>query len=74
MEKVVDKEDFHQYVLEFYNGTTGIYKEVDATYLEVVDATKKLVALYAAYREGMKPYYDSVDRETVRDIILEGRK
>lgn len=65
----MDREDFINYVLEFYNGKTGIYKDVDATYLEVVAATRKLERDY-----GNEVCYDSVDRECVRDFILSGRK
>lgn len=68
----MDKEDFHNYVLEFYNGENGVYKDIDATYPEVVDATRKLIYLYKSH--GSEPCYDSLDREKVRDIILEGRK
>ncbi len=66
------KEDFYHYVLTFYNGKDGIYKDVDATYFEVVDATKKLITMYKSH--GSEPVYDSIDRERVRDFILEGRK
>jgi hypothetical protein len=65
----MDREDFINYVLEFYNGKTGIYKDVDATYLEVVSATRRLEREY-----GNEVCYDSVDRERVRDFILSGRK
>ena len=65
----MDREDFINYVLEFYNGKTGIYKEVDATYLEVVSATRRLEREY-----GNEVCYDSIDRERVRDFILSGRK
>ncbi len=68
----MDKEDFHNYVLEFYNGSDGIYKDVDATYAEVVDATRKLIIIYKCH--GSEPCFDGLDREKVRDIILEGRK
>ena len=65
----MDREDFINYVLEFYNGKTGIYKDVDATYLEVVSATRRLDREY-----GNEVCYDSIDRERVRDFILSGRK
>jgi len=68
----MDREDFINYVLEFYNGKTGIYRDVDATYTEVVDATRKLDRKYSA--SGELPIYDSIDREWVRDTILESRK
>ena len=66
------KEDFINYVLEFYNGDTGIYKDVDATTAEVVAATNKLDRMYREH--GDEPVYDSIDRERVRDFILESRK
>jgi hypothetical protein len=64
-------EDFITYVLEFYNGVDGIYKDVDATRAEVIDATRKLEKMYRSH--GDEPVYDSIDRERVRDFILEGR-
>lgn len=68
----MDKEDFINYVLEFYNGTDGIYSDVDATLAEVADATRKLERMYRSH--GDEPVYDSIDRERVRDFILESRK
>lgn len=68
----MDKEEFYNYVLEFYNGDTGIYKDVDATFCEVVDATRKLERMYRSH--GDEPCFDSIDRERVRAFILEGRK
>ena len=65
------KEDFINYVLEFYNGKDGIYKDVDATRAEVIDATRKLEYMYRSH--GDEPVYDSIDRERVRDFILESR-
>lgn len=65
-------EDFISYVLEFYNGNNGIYKDVDATRAEVIDATRKLERMYREH--GDEPVYDSIDRERVRAFILEGRK
>ena len=67
----MQKEDFYNYVLDFYNGETGIYKDVDATLAEVVDATRKLEKMYRS--NGEEPVYDSIDRERVRDFILESR-
>ena len=66
------KEDFISYVLDFYNGETGIYKDVDATRAEVLDATRKLEYMYRSH--GDEPVFDSIDRERVRDFILESRK
>jgi hypothetical protein len=65
-------EDFISYVLSFYNGVDGIYKDVDATPAEVVAGTRKLEKMYRSH--GEEPVYDSIDRERVRDFILEGRK
>ena len=60
-------EDFVKYVLTFYNGEDGIYKDVGATLTEVVDATRKLERM-------CQPVYDTIDRELVRDFILASRK
>lgn len=65
-------EDFVSYVLSFYNGVDGIYKDVDATHAEVISATRKLEKMYRS--NGEEPVYDSIDRERVRDFILESRK
>lgn len=67
----MDKEEFYQYVLSFYNGKDGIYKDVDATFAEVVDATRKLDTMYRSH--GEEPVFDSIDRERVRDFIIEAR-
>ena len=67
----MNKEDFYAYVLEFYNGDNGIYKDVDATLVEVIDATRKLERMYREH--GDEPVYDSIDRERVRDFIIESR-
>jgi hypothetical protein len=67
----MDKEDFVTYVLSFYNSKDGIYKDVDATLAEVIDATRKLERMYRSH--GDEPCYDSIDRERVRDFILESR-
>lgn len=69
---MMSKEDFYEYVLSFYNGVDGIYKEIDATLAEVVAATRKLENAY--YTGGVEePCYDSIDRERVRDFIIEAR-
>ena len=68
---IMTKEEFYDYVFEFYNGENGIYKDVDATYHEIIDATRKLERRYAVV--GDLPEYDSIDRECVRDFILESR-
>lgn len=67
----MEKDDFYQYVLSFYNGTDGIYKNIDATYYEVVDATRKLEYMYRS--NGSEPAYDSIDRERVLKFILGSR-
>ncbi len=66
------KEEFYDYVHSFYNGVDGIYKELDATYHEIVDATRKLEQMYRSH--GEEPVFDSIDRERVRDFIIESRK
>ncbi len=68
---MLNKEEFYDYVHSFYNGTDGIYKDVDATYHEIVDATRKLEQMYRSH--GDEPVFDSIDRERVRDFILESR-
>lgn len=67
----MDRTDFITYVLDFYNGDNGIYKDVDATEIEVEAATRKLDKMYRS--NGEEPVYDSIDRERVRDFILESR-
>jgi hypothetical protein len=67
----MSRESFMDYVLSFYNREDGIYKDVDATLAEVADATRKLERMYRSH--GDEPCYDSIDRERVRDFILEGR-
>lgn len=68
----MERTDFITYVLDFYNGVNGIYKDVDATEIEVEAATRKLERMYREH--GDEPVYDSIDRERVRDFILESRK
>lgn len=68
----MERTDFITYVLDFYNGVNGIYKDVDATEIEVEAATRKLDKMYRSH--GEEPIYDSIDRERVRDFILESRK
>lgn len=68
----MERTDFITYVLDFYNGVNGIYKDVDATEIEVEAATRKLDKMYRVH--GEEPIYDSIDRERVRDFILESRK
>ena len=64
----MDREDFYNYVYEFYNADTGIYKNVAATRFEIIDATRKMEREHAGHI-----CYDSVDRVRVRDIIIESR-
>jgi hypothetical protein len=74
LNRIIDmmtREDFYEYVLDFYNGETGIYKDVDATPAEVVAATRKLEKMYRSH--GEEPVYDSIDRERVRDFIITAR-
>jgi hypothetical protein len=74
LNRIIDmmtREDFYEYVLDFYNGETGIYKDVDATPAEVVAATRKLEKMYRSH--GEEPVYDSIDRERVRDFIIAAR-
>jgi len=66
------KEEFYDYVHSFYNGVDGIYKSLDATYPEIIAATRKLEHMYGSH--GQEPVFDSIDRERVRDFIIEGRK
>jgi hypothetical protein len=69
---MMSKEEFYEYVFSFYNGQDGIYNDVDATYPEITAATNKLDRMYRSH--GEEPVYDSIDRERVRDFILESRK
>jgi hypothetical protein len=68
---MMSKEEFYEYVFSFYNGQDGIYKDVDATLAEVVAATRKIEKMYRS--NGEEPVYDSIDRERVRDFIIEAR-
>lgn len=66
-DKVVNQIiDFLAYVDSFYNEKSGLYPIKGMTSAMVVDATKKHIN-----NVGQEFCADSVDREKVRDIILE---
>ena len=69
--KTMDRDEFHKHAYSFYNGMDGIDADVNATYYEILEATDKLVSMYN--RHGEDPCYDSIDRERVREFILEAR-
>ena len=54
---------FIDYVYNFY-GTGGIY-DMQCTKLQIYSATKQLAATVSPV------FYDSIDREKVRDIMIE---
>jgi hypothetical protein len=66
------REEFIQYVLDFYSAASELYPWVAATRGEVLDATLRLEREYMA-NSGETPYLDSIDRERVRDFILANR-
>ena len=68
----MNREDFIDYVLSFYSYTSELYPEMDATTPEVELATAQLERWYMV-NSGEKPCWDSIDREWVRDKILENR-
>jgi len=68
----MDREDFIEYVLDFYSTSSELYPWVAATRAEVLDATLQLERWYSA-NSGGTPCWDSIDRERVRDFILENR-
>ena len=60
-------EEFYNYVFSFYNDKDGIYPISGLTKDMIVSATDKyLTSKNCSWGDG-----DSVDREKVRDIILE---
>ena len=66
MEKIVNQIcDFVAYVDSFYNEKTGIYPIKDMTNSMVIKAIQKHIE-----KVGQDFCADSVDRESVRDIIL----
>ena len=63
-------EEFYNYVFSFYNDKDGIYPINGLTKNMIVEATDKyLTSKNCSWGDG-----DSVDREKVRDIILEDNK
>ena len=70
IEKIVNQLcDFVSYVDSFYNEKTGIYPIKGLTNKMILDATQKYIASQTeTYTWGDG---DSLDRERVRDIILE---
>ena len=65
VEEIVKRtSDFVSYVHEFY-GPDGIYP-MGVTIADICDATKVLLA-----RHGVGVEFDSLDRERVRDIMIE---
>ena len=73
IEKIVNQLcDFVSYVDSFYNENTGIYPIKGLTNKMILDATQKYIASQTeTYTWGDG---DSLDRERVRDIILEDNK
>ena len=70
IEKIVNQLcDFVSYVDSFYNEKTGIYPIKGLTNKMILDATQKYISSQTeTYTWGDG---DSLDRERVRDIILE---
>ena len=67
MEKIVNQIcDFVAYVDSFYNEKTGQYPIMGMTNSMVINAVKKHIE-----KVGQEFCADSVDREKIRDIILE---
>ena len=62
--------DFVEYVDSFYNPVTGVYPIKGATLPVIIKAVKKYVESANAY-EGGWVGGDTVDRERVRDLILQ---
>ena len=63
-------EEFYNYVFSFYNDKDGIYPINGLTKNMIVEATDKyLTSKNCDWGDG-----DSVDREKVRDIILEDNR
>ena len=63
-------EEFYNYVFSFYNDKDGIYPISGLTKDMIVSATDKyLTSKNCSWGDG-----DSVDREKVRDIILEDNR
>ena len=67
MEKIVNQIcDFVAYVDSFYNEKSGLYPIKGMTNSMVINAVKKHIE-----KVGQEFCADSVDRENIRDIILE---
>ena len=67
MEKIINQIcDFVAYVDLFYNEKTGLYPIKGMTNSMVINAVKKHIE-----KVGQEFCADSVDREKIRDIILE---
>ena len=67
MEKIVNQIcNFLAYVDSFYNEKTGLYPIKGMTNSMVINAVKKHIE-----KVGQEFCADSVDREKIRDIILE---
>ena len=67
MEKIINQIcDFVAYVDSFYNEKTGLYPIKGMTNSMVINAVKKHIE-----KVGQEFCADSVDREKIRDIILE---
>ncbi len=61
------KEKFYEYVLDFYGSGPDVIYPMNATLEQVKQATEILIE-----RFGMDNIdFDSVDRERVRDILIE---
>jgi len=58
--------DFVEYVDSFYNPVTGVFPIKGATVEVITNAIKTYISTATTYGGG-----DSVDREFVRDIILQ---
>ncbi len=63
---IVEMEKFYDYVMSFYGSDSELYPEINATRSEVILATGMHWAQVEDDFCG-----DSVDRERVRDIILD---
>ena len=60
-------KSFHDYIYSFYNDTDGIYPIKNITHSMIDIAIEKYIKDYSNKWGGG----DSLDRESVRDIILE---
>lgn len=64
--------DFTQYMLDFYGADSKVYPEYAFTVAEIVLATGLYQMRLASRNEKFEG--DTIDRERVRDIILEARE